>query len=307
MSIRKIIRESIRGEYEKHGVQGYYEKYGNEYRNPHETEIQMAMDWVIDNWSLTFNDVLDLAAGSGEITKILQSHGYDNVEGIDPYTCGLYQRETNKKCLAIKFEDLVVYGLKAKYDTIICSYAMHLLDQSRLPDLIWQLSRSSKNLLILSPNKKPNIGYGWGMDLKNSTKIHGINVWWYVTNNNLNESNDFQWIKDIEVTHSDLFRGRVEDFIEKYVDQWEGVNVTFEPISDSYNGVIELGRIWMDEIREDDEHNWYWDLIYDSNDDTFIIELFEKWDITGGYEGIDRVRFKTFKESIEWIFATMIE
>jgi hypothetical protein len=52
--IRNIVKESIRGEYEKHGVDKYYQEFGNEYRNPHEDRLQEASDWVISNWSLDF-------------------------------------------------------------------------------------------------------------------------------------------------------------------------------------------------------------------------------------------------------------
>jgi 2-polyprenyl-3-methyl-5-hydroxy-6-metoxy-1,4-benzoquinol methylase len=179
MNIRKIILESIRGEYEEHGVEGYYEKYGNEYHNPHADKLQVAMDWVIDNWSLNLNKVLDLAAGSGEITKILQQHGYDNVDGIDPYTCDLYRTETNKECLNMSFDDIRKNGLGEKYDTIVCSYALHLYDTSKLPTLVWQLSRMCDNLILLSPHKKPEIGEDWGVSLRQENNIGGIRVRWF--------------------------------------------------------------------------------------------------------------------------------
>jgi len=177
--LRRVILESIRGEYEKHGVEGYYEKYGDEYHNPHETELQLAMDWVIDNWSIDFSKTLDLAAGSGEITKILDYHGYTNVVGIDPYTCGLYSRETGNTCKSLSFDDIMKSGLDVKYSTIVCSYAMHLYEQSKLPNLIYQLSRNCDNLLILSPNKRPNIGSDWGVSLVNQNNLHGIKIRWY--------------------------------------------------------------------------------------------------------------------------------
>jgi len=125
MNIKKIIQESIRGEYEKHGVDGYYKYHGNEYKNPHEDKLQHAMDWVIENWPIDFSNVLDMSAGGGEMTKMLMDHGYTNVEGSDPYTCTLYVRETGKYCHDISFDELMSNGLDKKYSTIICSYALH--------------------------------------------------------------------------------------------------------------------------------------------------------------------------------------
>jgi hypothetical protein len=125
---------------------------------------------------------------------------------------------------------------------------------------------------------------------------------------NLNESTDgvdpFKWIRDIELATPDLFRGRVDDFIERFASQWDGVTITFEPISDSYSsGVREIGRVYMDE----GDYSWYWDLIHDSNDESYIVEIYEKpagWD---SYEAIDRERLSTLNEAILYIFDTMAE
>lgn len=178
INLRQIILESIRDEYEKHGVAGYYEKFGNQYKNPHETELQEALNWVIHNWNLKFDKVLDLSAGSGEMSKILISNGYDNVEGSDPYTCSLYQKETGKNCQKLNFDD-IMKGIKGSYSTIICSYALHLCDKSKLPQVIWQISQVCDNFLVLGPSKNPEIREDWGLKLNNSTSIGGVKIRWY--------------------------------------------------------------------------------------------------------------------------------
>jgi hypothetical protein len=182
MNIKKIIQESIRGEYEQHGVDGYYQYHGNEYKNPHEDRLQHAMDWIIENWSVDFSNTLDMSAGSGEMTKMLTNHGYDNVEGSDPYTCTLYTRETGKYCHDVSFDEIMGNGISKKYSTIICSYALHLADTSKLPQIIWQISQSCKNFIILSPTKKPEIKDDWGMSLVNSGNVNSVKIRHYQPN-----------------------------------------------------------------------------------------------------------------------------
>jgi hypothetical protein len=140
------------------------------------------MDWVIDNWSVDFSNVLDLSAGSGEMTKMLIAHGYENVEGSDPYTCSLYQKETGKHCINKSFDDIMKNGLDGYYKTIVCSYALHLAEPSKLPSIIWQLSQSCDNFLLLSPTKKPVIGDDWGMSLVNSGNVNGVKIRLFSTN-----------------------------------------------------------------------------------------------------------------------------
>jgi len=127
--------------------------------------------------------------------------------------------------------------------------------------------------------------------------------------NSLNESvegvDPFKWIRDIEVATPDLFKGRVDDFIERFAGYWDGNEITFEPISDEYSsGVREIGRVYMD---SDDGYSWYWDLLHDKNDDTYIVEIFEKPSGEYDYDVIDRERFETLNQSILYVFETMAE
>ena len=63
----------------------------------------------------------------------------------------------------LTFKEIVEYGIDETYDTIICSFAMHLCEESLLPMLLWRLGECSKNLLILTPHKRPDCNgiYGW--------------------------------------------------------------------------------------------------------------------------------------------------
>lgn len=125
---------------------------------------------------------------------------------------------------------------------------------------------------------------------------------------NLNESTEgvdpFKWIRDIQIATPDLFKGRVDDFIRRFASRWDGYDITFEPISDEYSsGVREIGRVYMDE----GEYSWYWDLLHDKNDESYIVEIFEKPPYENSYEAIERERFESLDESILYVFDTMAE
>lgn len=77
---------------------------------------------------------------------------------MDPYTEPAYKKNTGKECLRYDFKDSVNGALEnRRYDTIICSFAMHLCEQSMLNNLLYQLSRISDRLIILTPHKRPEI------------------------------------------------------------------------------------------------------------------------------------------------------
>lgn len=149
---------SIRGGYEDMGVEDFYKKKGNEYINPHLQDIEESIEMIDDLDIVDLSNVLDLAAGTGEVTNILNGLGYDNIEGLDLYLCDEYENNTGNKCMKMSFGDVQRGQLKnKKYSTIICSYALHLADKSILHGLLWELSLISEYLVILSPTKKPEI------------------------------------------------------------------------------------------------------------------------------------------------------
>jgi hypothetical protein len=160
--------DSIRDKYQKFGVKNFYAFHGGEYQNPHEEAIRKSMSYIYQNWKdLDFSSVLDLAAGKGEITKILQDLGVRNIEAIDGYLSDEYKKETGKDCKSLKFEDIMKGALYAKsYSLVICSYALHLLDESKLPPFLFSLAESTDNLLIIGPHKRPYIKDTWGWILE---------------------------------------------------------------------------------------------------------------------------------------------
>ena len=156
---------AIRHAYEKYGVNGYYSQYGGDYRNPHEDRLIQIVEQLVDKWKLDRNSrILDLACGSGEITSILNRLGFEKIVGIDPYTAEAYKKRLGRPIDAEwTFEQIADGCLEnEQYDTIICSFAAHLISPSYLPLVMIQLSLIAKKFIILTPHKRPEVSDKWG-------------------------------------------------------------------------------------------------------------------------------------------------
>ena len=167
------MNNSIRPRYEILGVDDFYKNIGGDYYNPHIFDIKKCIKKSISYGYDKFDKTLDLASGLGEITNILYKLGYTdiNIVGCDPYLYKLYELKTGNKCLNYSFSDIQKGKLnKFNFDTIICSYALHLADDSIIPELMWNLSLISKVFIIISPNNKPIIRYNGDWELKYSFK-----------------------------------------------------------------------------------------------------------------------------------------
>lgn len=156
----------IRPAYEEHGVTGFYQQFGSSYRNPHETILQSLLKRVLLEWQLELEHVLDLACGSGEATLVLQELGA-KVAGIDPYTFETYFERTGLNAEKFSFDDIANGVLEGRhYSLIVCSFALHLVELSKLPMLLFQLAQITNTLLILTPHKRPQIKPEWGWNLE---------------------------------------------------------------------------------------------------------------------------------------------
>ena len=154
--------ESIRAYYETHGVIQYYQTHGGNYSNPHESAIFKCLDVVFNKHKPCLDNVLDLACGNGVITSYLLATS--NVVGIDPYTAVAYQNRVGKKALNYTFQKIGRGEIRDhKYDLIICSFALHLVEYSYLPSICYELAQISPKLLILTPHKRPIIRWGWDL------------------------------------------------------------------------------------------------------------------------------------------------
>jgi hypothetical protein len=148
------------------GVEAYYRRHAATYRNPHEDAVRAALGHAVVDWTLDLSHVLDLAAGSGEATLGLRELGAARVDAIDPFTAEAYRARTGALCEPLDFASVAAGALAGRrYSLIVCSFAMHLCEPSRLPALTQQLSFIGPGLLILTPHKRPVLRREWGWEL----------------------------------------------------------------------------------------------------------------------------------------------
>lgn len=149
---------SIRDIYSTTGIENYYKEYPDEYSNPHETYIHELIKQVNIK-----GHILDLSCGNGSaslaIKKSLSSQDYDySIIGCDPFLYEQYKTRTGNPCLKFSFDDIINGTLQSyQFDSIICSFALHLCEKSKLNTLLYQLSRISDELIILTPHKRPKV------------------------------------------------------------------------------------------------------------------------------------------------------
>ena len=166
---------AIRHEYEAHGVAGFYQSAGSEYRNPHEPQVRHSILSAVRDWKMDLSNVLDLAAGSGEATLALREAGAARVEGIDPYTFEAYRRRTGQIAGRETFEQIAQGALAGRdYSLIVCSFALHLIDPSRLPRVALQLALIADQLLVLTPHKRPEVRADWGWTIANERVLRRV-------------------------------------------------------------------------------------------------------------------------------------
>lgn len=149
----------IQNEYEELGVEEFYKKEGDNYRNPHENTIKKLIIEA-ENRNLIGDSIIDSCCGFGEITMLM---GDRDIIEIDPFTTSAYSKRTGKQALNYSFKDIAKGKLTLSCDTIICSFALHLCPLSLLHPVLWHLKDCSKRLIVISPNKRPD--------------CHGISGW----------------------------------------------------------------------------------------------------------------------------------
>jgi ubiquinone/menaquinone biosynthesis C-methylase UbiE len=96
----------------------FYKNNNINYFNQHLESIQGVLKYVIKQLNLTNSYILDMCAGSGEVSNILKKIVKSKIIGCDPYTYELY---------TWSFDDMLNCVLEdISFDCIICSYALHL-------------------------------------------------------------------------------------------------------------------------------------------------------------------------------------
>ena len=173
---------AIRAAYEQYGVRGFYERFGATYRNPHEQAVRAAIRRAIGRWSIRLDRVLDLACGSGEATLALREVGAASIDAIDPYTYAAYATRTGSAAERLTFEQIAAGALAGRwYSTIVCSFALHLVEPSRLPALALQLSLAGASLLVLTPHKRPAIRPAWGWSPAGELLVDRVRARYYLS------------------------------------------------------------------------------------------------------------------------------
>lgn len=165
---------AVRDGYVEHGVPGYYRRVAATYHNPHEPAVAAALTRAHARRPLPLDTICDLACGSGEVTRALTALGARHIDGVDPYTGPAYHARTGRTAIPHTFADIAAGALAdRRYDLIVCSYALHLAEPSRLPGITWALSALAPELLILSPHKRPPIRLGWTLtDTFRHQRVH---------------------------------------------------------------------------------------------------------------------------------------
>lgn len=170
--LKSINEYGIRDEYTKMGVDTFYKKNKLTYKNPHLKNIHLALDWVLSK--IKISNIIDLAAGNGEVSLYLASKDITNAIGIDPYLSETYEKNTGNDSLNLSFQDIATDGIGYHAQTIICSYALHLCPKSYLNNLMYNLSTNCEYFILISPSKYPIISddYFELIDLTVINKTH---------------------------------------------------------------------------------------------------------------------------------------
>lgn len=174
---------------QENGHEKYYEKIKNSqliYSNPHYNKfpyiIEKIINWLPDEINLnklqnSSNPVIDLAAGTGQITKLLLEYNINNIIGIEPYLYEEYYKKTQKQVFSNTFNDIINNIISfEKIPIIFCSYGLHLCDN--VEELLEKLKNWTKYLCVITPNGLPNINSNdWTLHYK--FKYSGIKIFMY--------------------------------------------------------------------------------------------------------------------------------
>ena len=147
--------DAIRNQYQDLGVDAYYEQHGSVYENPHFQYIKTLL--LQNETRIGYSNILDLCCGGGEVSMIVQTLGYQDFVGCDPFTTAAFERNLNQKAINLSFEDIIKGKLEGQYSAIICSFAMHLCPEKQLFSLAFELFQHTQMLVIITPHKRPEL------------------------------------------------------------------------------------------------------------------------------------------------------
>ena len=77
---------------------------------------------------------------------------------MDPYTHEAYRQRTGQVARRMTFAGIALDGLgDARFTLVVCSYALHLVERSWMPSLLYHLGLVAPLLLVASPHKRPDL------------------------------------------------------------------------------------------------------------------------------------------------------
>lgn len=156
------MNAGIRNEYQAIGIDTYYSEKGDEYSNPHSKDAVSCLNAV---WNDSWTSVLDFACGDGLMTKALSSRKIPNIVGCDKFMSSRYEKETQKNCLKLSFEEVANFEHELPLtDIVVFSYAIDIVPSTYLSGLLYALSCSTEYLLVIRPNNHKLEHFSWSID-----------------------------------------------------------------------------------------------------------------------------------------------
>lgn len=139
---------------------------------------------AVEHWPELFGPpgrILDFCCGSGEVTRALIGLGVDGarIDATDPFTHDAFEALCSGRSLLANWTFADVErgaAQRHRWTTVVCSYAFHLCEQSRLAGVCLQLAAVADHLVIVTPHKRPELRETWGFTLHQEVRDTALRV-----------------------------------------------------------------------------------------------------------------------------------
>lgn len=81
------------------------------------------------------------------------------ITASDPFTGPAYKARIGTECLPLSFDDIADGQPESPqvFDLVICSFALHLAETTKLWFLLTELSKRARYLVVVAPHKNPHV------------------------------------------------------------------------------------------------------------------------------------------------------